>query len=66
MGLADGPQKNLIELSLPVEPNTRLSSERIMFALGDNYYSILDTYGSAIRMLHHSRIGTCPVLGWWS
>ena len=65
-GLSHGPAKNLVELSLPVAPEAALSSERLMFALGNNYYSILDTYGAAIRVLHHSRSGTGPMLGWWS
>ena len=65
-GLRHGPQKNLVELSLPVAPEATLSSERLMFALGNNYYSMLNTYGAAIRVLHHSRSGTGPILGWWS
>ncbi|MGA9425362.1 MAG: alpha-galactosidase, partial [Terracidiphilus sp.] len=65
-GLRHGPQKNLVELSLPVAPGAALGSERLMFALGNNYYSMLDTYGAAIRVLHQSRSGTRPVLGWWS
>ncbi len=65
-GLRHGPAKNLVELSLPVAPDAALGSERLMFALGNNYYSILDTYGAAIRVLHHSRSGTGPMLGWWS
>lgn len=65
-GLRHGPAKNLVELSLPVAPDATLGSERLMFALGNNYYSILDTYGCAIRLLHHSRFGTGPMLGWWS
>ncbi|MGC2212179.1 MAG: PKD domain-containing protein [Silvibacterium sp.] len=65
-GLRGGPVKNLVELSLPVSPGAAIDSERLMFALGNNYYSILDTYGNAIRLLHHSRSGTGPMLGWWS
>lgn len=65
-GLRHGPAKNLVELSLPVAPDAALGSERLMFALGNNYYSILETYGAAIRVLHHSRFGTGPMLGWWS
>ena len=65
-GLRHGPAKNLVELSLLVAPDATLGSERLMFALGNSYYSILDTYGAAIRVLHHSRFGTGPVLGWWS
>lgn len=65
-GLRDGPAKNLVELSLTVAPDAALGSERLMFALGNNYYSILDTYGAAIRVLRHSRPGTGPMFGWWS
>lgn len=65
-GLRDGPAKNLIELSLPLTPGSVMDSERLMFAAGDNYYSILDMYGNAIRLLHHARAGSGPVLGWWS
>jgi alpha-galactosidase len=65
-GLRHGSGKNLVELSLSVAPDATLGSERLMFALGNNYYSILDTYGAAIRVLHHSRVGTGPMLGWWS
>ena len=65
-GLRHGAEKNLVELSLPVATGASLSSERLMFAVGTNYYSILDTYGAAIRVLHHSRSGTGPMLGWWS
>jgi len=65
-GLRDGPAKNLLELSLPLDPGSEIDSERLMFALGNNYYAILNTYGDAIRLLHHSRSGTGPMLGWWS
>jgi alpha-galactosidase len=65
-GLRHGPAKNLVELSLPVAPDATLGSERLMFALGNNYYSILEMYGAAISVLHHSRFGTGPMLGWWS
>ncbi len=65
-GLRHGPAKSLVELRLPVAPDTTLSSERLMFAVGNNYYTILDTYGAAIRLLHHSRFGAGPMLGWWS
>src|SRR5208337_483669 len=41
--LRHGPAKNLVELSLPVAPGATLGSERLMFAQGNNYYSILDT-----------------------
>lgn len=62
----NGPRKNLIELSLPVPPSGSISSERLMFAAGNNYYSQLDHYGAAIRILHHSRVSPDNLLGWWS
>jgi hypothetical protein len=65
-GLREGPQKNLIELSLPVPSGGEISSECLMFAAGNNYYSQLDHYGAAIRILHHSRVSADNLLGWWS
>jgi hypothetical protein len=65
-GLSQGPTKNLVELSLPVAPEAALGSERLMFVLGNDYHSMLEMYGAAIRALHHSRSGTGPMLGWWS
>jgi alpha-galactosidase len=65
-GLRHSAAKNLVELSLPLAPGSAIDSERLMFALGDNYYAILNNYGDAIRQLHHSRSGTGPMLGWWS
>jgi alpha-galactosidase len=65
-GLKKGPAKNLIELSVLDLPGATVSSERLLFAAGDNYYSILNDYGSAIRILHHPRIDSGPMLGWWS
>ena len=37
-----------------------------MFALGNDYHRFSNTYGDAIRLLHHSRSGTDFMLGWWS
>jgi alpha-galactosidase len=65
-GLRDGPAKNLVELSLPIASDAAIGSENLMFALGNSYYSMLDTYGEAIHLLHHSRFGNGPMLGWWS
>lgn len=64
-GLKDGPQKNLIELSLPLAPGATMRSEPLMFATSQDYYATLDHYGAAIRTLHHSR-SSAPMLGWWS
>lgn len=65
-GLRKGPAENLIELSLPVSPAGTISSERLMFAVGNDYYRQLDNYGAAIRVLQHSRISPDNLLGWWS
>ena len=65
-GLRNGPAKNLIELSLPLPPGAAIHSERLMFAVGSNYYSILEQYGAAVHTLHHSRPDSGPMLGWWS
>jgi alpha-galactosidase len=65
-GLKKAPAKNIIELSLPIAAGATISSERLMFAVGSDYHSILSNYGIAIRLLHHSRISTSNLLGWWS
>ena len=66
LNLKRSPAKNLIELSIPVDAGASVNSEHLMFSVGDNYYSILDNYGSAIRTLHHPRINPDSILGWWS
>jgi alpha-galactosidase len=65
-GLREGPEENLIELSVPLSPGESIASERVMFAAGRDYHSQLDNYGAAIRELHHSRISPDNMLGWWS
>ena len=65
-GLREGPAENLIELNVPLAAGESLSSERVMFAAGKDYHLQLETYGAAIRELHHSRIATENMLGWWS
>lgn len=37
-----------------------------MFAAGAQYHTLLETYGAAIRQLHHARIPGENMLGWWS
>ena len=64
--LREGPAENLIELSVPLVAGDSITSERLMFAAGTNYYSQLDNYGAAIRELHHSRVSSDNMLGWWS
>jgi chitodextrinase len=65
-GLREGPAQNLIELSVPLPAGESMTSERLMFAAGIDYHSQLDSYGSAIRELHHSRVSLENMLGWWS
>ena len=65
-GLREGPAENLIELSVPLPVGESVTSERVMFAAGRDYYSQLDTYGTVIRELHHSRVSADNMLGWWS
>lgn len=61
-----GPRRNLIELSLPLQRGDSMSAERLLFAVGDDYHAQLETYGAAVRELHHSRIPDGNMLGWWS
>ncbi|MFZ0299962.1 MAG: PKD domain-containing protein [Candidatus Sulfotelmatobacter sp.] len=65
-GLREGPAENLIELNVPLAPGESITSERVMFAAGSNYYSQLENYGEAIRDLHHARVNSDNLLGWWS
>ena len=65
-GLREGLPENLIELSIPLSAGESLTSERVMFSAGRDYYSQLDTYGGVIRELHHGRVSSDNLLGWWS
>jgi hypothetical protein len=65
-GLREGPAENLIELNVPLPAGESISSERLMFAAGNDYHSQLENYGVAIRELHHSRVSENSMLGWWS
>ena len=65
-GLREGPPENLIELSVPLPAGGSVTSERVMFAAGKDYYSQLDNYGAVIRELHHGRVSSDNLLGWWS
>jgi len=65
-GLREGPAANLIALSVPLPAGESVTSERVMFAAGKDYYSQLDNYGAVIRELHHGRVSSDNLLGWWS
>jgi hypothetical protein len=64
--LRDAPQDDRIELSLPVEPGKELASERMLFAIGNDYHAQLEAYGDAIRILHRARVAPQNPIGWWS
>ncbi len=64
--LQDSPPEDRVPLSLTLEPGGELSSERILFGVGEDYHHILETYGRVIRELHHARVKAPTPLGWWS
>jgi alpha-galactosidase len=64
--LANSPESDRIELSLPLNPGEEMSSERVMFAAGQDYHKQLLAYGSAIRQLHHPHVSSVIPMGWWS
>jgi alpha-galactosidase len=64
--LANSPESDRIELSLPLNPGEEMSAERVMFAAGPDYLGQLLAYGSAIRQLHRSRVSGEIPIGWWS
>ena len=60
-----GPEDR-IELSLPVQPNESLASERVIMSFTRDYHALLDHYGSMIKQLHHARTTAPTPIGWWS
>jgi alpha-galactosidase len=64
--LKQSPPDDQIELSLPVAPGAGLDSERVLFGVSGDYHTLLETYGSLIRVLRHARVSSAPVMGWWS
>ncbi len=64
--LRDSPPAEQVSLSLPVEPGASLSSERLMFAIGNDYHAQLETYAHLIKTLHHARVDAPTPMGWWS
>ncbi len=57
-----------IELSLPLEPGAKLSSERLLFSVSGDYHRQLEVYGALIKKLHHpgSFPSSATPMGWWS
>ena len=64
--LHDSPAAEQVDLVLPVAPGERLSSERLMLAVGGDYHAQLENYGHAIARIHHARVTTPTPIGWWS
>jgi len=64
--IREDPAEQKIELSLTVKPGETISSEKVMFAVGKNYHSQLETYGRTIRMLRNARVSKRAPWGWWS
>jgi alpha-galactosidase len=60
------PPEDQIELSLPVAPNSDLSSEPLLIGTGTDYHQQLENYGGIIRGLHHARVNAPSIAGWWS
>lgn len=64
--LRESPPAERVKLSLSVKPGARLSSERLMFAVGTDYHAQLEEYGHAIKLLHKARVDAPTPIGWWS
>ena len=60
------PAEQRVELNLPVASGASLSSERLMFTVGTDYHAQLENYGAAVRQLHHARVNSPSLMGWWS
>ena len=64
--LRQSPAEQQIELSLSLQPGETISSETVMFAVGKDYHSQLETYANAIRILHDALVSKPAPWGWWS
>jgi len=64
--IKNSPKEDQVELSLPLAPDQSLASERVMASLSSDYHAQLETYGEAIRKLHHARVSAPTPVGWWS
>jgi alpha-galactosidase len=60
------PVEDQIELSLRVSSGAELASERLLISTGADYHQQLESYGSLICQLHHARVSTPSIAGWWS
>jgi hypothetical protein len=64
--LKESPASEYVELSLNMKPGDSLSSERLMFAAGNDYHAQLEQYGRVVGILHKARVDTPTPIGWWS
>lgn len=64
--IKNSPQEDQIELSLPVAPGESLDSERVLASLSGDYHAQLESYGEAVRTVHHARVSAPTPIGWWS
>lgn len=62
----NSPADDQVDLSLPLKSGEELSSEKLLFAAGQDYQEQLLAYGDAIRRLHHARVSADTPMGWWS
>lgn len=61
----DGPADR-VELSVEVPAGETLQSEPVLMGASSDYHAQLETYGSLIRQIHHARVSSPPLMGWWS
>jgi alpha-galactosidase len=64
--LRQSPAEDQLPLDLEVAPGSDLASERLLFSLDNDYHRQLEMYGSLIKQLHHARVTSPTLLGWWS
>jgi hypothetical protein len=64
--LSDSPPEDRVELTLPVEVNSELHSEKLLISTNHDYHEDLENYGKLIRVLHHARVDSPSLAGWWS
>lgn len=55
-----------VELRLPVGAGESLANEKLVVGIGGDYHSQLEQYGVWIRTIHHARVSTPSLMGWWS
>jgi alpha-galactosidase len=64
--LKDSPERDRVELSLPLASGQSLSGERLIVSVSADYHAQLETYGDVIRQLHKPRASAPTPIGWWS